>query len=430
SVNIKATMAPPPKKYVKVNGVMKLNPEYKRWKEKQGGGPATTVANPSMALPVVSNMEDHEKLNEAVVASGGQEFPLSESTAATIEMMQEPEICLEAGMQVDEMVDELGNILTKYEVPMGLMNKLMMLSELQSLEFIIDDSGSMMAGSDTVNPQTGKQNTRWEEAHQRVKEMVEILAYVPFNRIGIEFLNRRDRVSLERNGRDPRTFLASAYSQIDQQFAKKPSGTTPYLEKIRESITRGKGASLGRYFFGDGVPNGGLHAQKEIVNILKNRENPEGNPCTFISCTNDDAAVEWMKDAEEAVPYCSESDDFKDESAEVMRDQGAALPFSKGFHLICQLVAAMNPDDLDAMDESIPFTKPTLDNLLGIEHNEESYRHYFQCYVQAQQSRKIEGPSDQLKKSIQWNYQEFLKAPVANQLAQVKDFKQQLHRIG
>ena len=44
---------------------------------------------------------------------------------ATIEMMQEPEICLQAGMQPDEMVDELGAVLAKYEVPMGLMNKRM-----------------------------------------------------------------------------------------------------------------------------------------------------------------------------------------------------------------------------------------------------------------------------------------------------------------
>lgn len=118
-------------------------------------------------------------------------------------------------------------------------------------------------------------------------------------------------------------------------------------------------------------------AQKEIVKILQNRENPAGNPCTFISCTNEDDQVEWMKEAEELVPYCSESDDFKDEMTEVLRDQGEALPYSKGFHLVCQLVAAMNPDDLDALDESVPFTKTTLDNILGIQSNEESYRHYF-----------------------------------------------------
>jgi hypothetical protein len=126
-----------------------------------------------------------------------------------------------------------------------------------------------------------------------------------------------------------------------------------------------------------------------------------------------------MKDAEEVAPYCSESDDFADESREVYKDQGAALPYTKGFHLICQLVAAMNPDDLDAMDESVPFTKFTLDNLLGVQNNEETYRHYFDCFVQAQQARVVEvdprtgqpKQSDIVKKNTQWNYSEFLRAP-------------------
>uniref|UniRef100_A0A7S1UXM7 VWFA domain-containing protein n=1 Tax=Grammatophora oceanica TaxID=210454 RepID=A0A7S1UXM7_9STRA len=417
-----------PKKYVKVNGVMKLNPEYKRWKEAQSGGtvPATTVARPDQALPVVSSMEDHEKLNEGV----GQDVPLAESTNATIEMMQEPEISLEAGMQPDEMVDKLGAILNKYEVPMGLMNKLMMLSEYQSLEFIIDDSGSMVCQSDTINPTTKKMNTRWEEAQQRLKEMVEILAYVPFQQIGIEFLNRKDRVSLMRqDGQTPESFLQMAFSQIDAVFRRGPAGSTPALEKLQESLIRGSGATLARYFFGDGTPNGGVVAQQEIIRILKSRQDPQGNPITFISVTNQDADVEWMKDAEEVVPYCSESDDFGDEMKEVLRDQGAALPYTKGFHLICQLVAAMNPDDLDAMDESVPFTKATLDNLLGIQSNEESYRHYFTCFTQAQAARTVEGPADQLKKSFQWNYNEFLRAPIANQIAQVGEMKQQLARL-
>lgn len=109
-----------PKKYIKINGVMKLNPEYKKWKDAQGGGSGGPPPpfNPQ-ALPVVSNMEDHMQLNSDL----NQDIPLAESTNATIEMMQEPEICLEAGMQADEMVDQLGALLAKYEVPMGLMNK-------------------------------------------------------------------------------------------------------------------------------------------------------------------------------------------------------------------------------------------------------------------------------------------------------------------
>ena len=420
-----------PKKYIKINGVMKMNPEFKRWKESQGGGPATTVANPGIALPVVTSMDDYETFNEAVVASGGQEVPLSESTSATIEMMQEPEICLEAGMTADTMVDKLGAILNKYEVPIGLMNKLMMLSEFQCLDFLIDDSGSMSLVSDTIDPKTRLPSTRWQEAHRRLKEMIEVLAYVPFNQVEVGFLNRPDRVILTRGGRDPETFLSDACMKIDQAFARGPSGTTPALERIQQSFLKGQNMNIARYFFGDGVPNGGVMAQKEITRILVNRQNPEGNPMTFISCTNEDDQVEWMKDAEEIAPYCSESDDFDDEAREVLRDQGKALPYTKGFHLICQLVAAMNPDDLDAMDESVPFTKATLDNLLGIQNDEPTFRHYFNHFLEAQRNRTIEGEGDRFKKNVNWeaSYNDFLNAPLARQIPAVQQFQQQLKRL-
>lgn len=400
---------------------MQLNPAYKAWKEAQTSSASVTTA-PSAALPVVSNMDDHAKLN----ADLGMAVPLAASTNATIEMMQEPEISVQAGMAPDDMVDKLGAILAKYEVPMGLMNKLMMLSEFDSLTFIVDDSGSMQCTSDTFHLLTRQPQTRWQEAQHRLKEMMEILAYVPFNQIQVEFLNRPTKLILVRQGRDPATFLADANRQIDQAFVAGPSGTTPALEKFQNSLLQNAGKSIALYFFGDGVPNGGLAAQQEIVRILQNRQNPAGNPVTFLSCTNEDEQVEWMKDAEEVVPYCSESDDFADEAAEVLRDQGAALPYTKGFHLICQLVAAMNPDDLDAMDESVPFTKTMLDNLLGVQHNEQSYRHYFDHFCQAQRQRKVDGPLDTLKKNQQWNYQDFLTAPMANSIPQVQHFKQQL----
>jgi hypothetical protein len=93
----------------------------------------------------------------------------------------------------------------------------------------------------------------------------------------------------------------------------------------------------------------------------------------------------------------------------------------------------MNPDDLDAMDESVPFTKATLDNLLGVQHNEESYRHYFDCFMQAQQAKAVERDSygqpkqsDMLKKNTKWNYQEFLRAPVAKQIPQVQQYLRQM----
>jgi len=177
--------------------------------------------------------------------------------------------------------------------------------------------------------------------------MIEILAYVPFNQISIVFLNRPATVTLSRNARDPKSFLAAANDQIDGLFATSPSGSTPAYEKIQTSLAMGQGKQVARYFFGDGIPNGGAAATKKIVEILKARTNPQGNPITFLSCTNEDAAVEWMKEAEEVVSFCSESDDFQDEAQEVTRDQGAAFPYTYGFYLICALVGAMNPDDLD-----------------------------------------------------------------------------------
>lgn len=75
----------------------------------------------------------------------------------------------------------------------------------------------------------------------------------------------------------------------------------------------------------------------------------------------------------------------------------------------------------DAMDESVPFTKYTLDNLLGVVNNLESYQHYFDCFVQAQRQRAMEmdprtgllKQSDLIKKNTQWKYNEFFTAPGA-----------------
>jgi len=333
------------------------------------------------------------------------------------------------------MVDELGAVLNKYEVPMGLMNKLMMLSEFDYLEFMVDDSGSMTLPSDTIDPVTNRISTRWQEAQRRLKEMIEILAYVPFSEIIVCFLNRTDTLHFVRQGRNPKAFLADAYREIDAAFARGASGSTPFLEKLQESFVRGANRSVARYFFGDGVPNGGNPAKAEVVKILCTRQNPEGNPMTFLSCTNEDEQVEWMKDTEELAPYCSESDDFQDEANEVLKDQGAALPYSYGFYLVSCLVAAMNPDDLDAMDESVPLTKATLDNLLGIENSPENYKHYFNNFLAAQKKRPVENDdygrpkkTDQVKRNMDWNalYEDFLRAPVAKQIPAVQNFKQQL----
>ena len=50
------------------------------------------------------------------------------------------------------------------------------------------------------------------------------------------------------------------------------------------------------------------------------------------------------------------------------------------------------------MDESIPLTKYTLENLLGVKLDDAGYRRYFSCFRNAQWARKPESVSDQLKR--------------------------------
>ena len=102
----------------------------------------------------------------------------------------------------------------------------------------------------------------------------------------------------------------------------------------------------------------------------------------------------------------------------------------KGFHLIGQLVGAMCPDDLDAMDESVPLTKWTLDNLLGVQNTPEDYRRYFDGFKQAQAQRIPESRMDHIKKQHNWepHFQAFLTQQVARNIPAVQQFKQQLER--
>lgn len=114
-----------------------------------------------------------------------------------------------------------------------------------------------------------------------------------------------------------------------------------------------------------------------VANLIKFRRNPAANPVTLLSCSDDDSEVEWMKVIEEEAPFCSELDDYVAEKQEVLADQGPAFPFTKGMWIISMLVGAINPDDLDAMDENLPFTKYTLDNLFGRRHTTDEYKYYF-----------------------------------------------------
>eukprot|EP00547_Thalassionema_nitzschioides_P011231 CAMPEP_0194259938 /NCGR_PEP_ID=MMETSP0158-20130606/44801_1 /TAXON_ID=33649 /ORGANISM="Thalassionema nitzschioides, Strain L26-B" /LENGTH=99 /DNA_ID=CAMNT_0038999939 /DNA_START=13 /DNA_END=309 /DNA_ORIENTATION=+ len=70
---------PAPKKYITVNGIMKLNPEYQKRAQKNSSTattPVTTVLNPTIAIAIVSNMDDYQQIED-------QEIPLTSLTTDT-----------------------------------------------------------------------------------------------------------------------------------------------------------------------------------------------------------------------------------------------------------------------------------------------------------------------------------------------------------
>lgn len=387
-------MSTKPKKYMFVNGVMKIDPKYLKWKAAQTGVATEKVKSGYEPLAIVSSMEDVTDASNRQYEKTGTTLRLAESTAASLEIIQDDEY-VEGFEQPDgnldgtDLLEGLTEYFTKFEIPVGLVNKLMAL-QMYNLRFIVDDSGSMNAKTDSYlsdasdyvlrgkkkNPK--KRMTRWQEAETRLHNMMDILAYIPTKSINISFLNAKNIISLERTGKTIKEFMDIAHTEIARNFSKiAVRYRTPTLRIMKESFQIASLLSdpTMHYLLTDGVPSD--CEVKQVTDLINYRENPEGNPVTLISCTDRDDEAEWMKEVEEIAPFCSEIDDFNDEKREVVRDQGVAFPYTKGYWLICQLVSAINPYDLDAIDETIPFTKNTLDNLLGRIHTTEEYKYYF-----------------------------------------------------
>ena len=386
---------PAAKKYIFENGVMKLNPEY----SKQNG--VVPIPTQNQSLAIVSSMDDIGAANDAQSSAVGTSMQLAPSTISSLDIIQDEDYSsqFQVGTDGSELLEGLTNYFIEYEIPVGLLNKLMAL-QFYNLSFLIDDSGSMRAPTDSmmneatvyllrngVTADPRQPMTRWQEAENRLHVMMDIVAFIPTKQITISFFNAPNIITLPREGGvTPEAFKAAAHEQIIHAFS---TIDVRYKTPTRRILTRSfeQAASQSNptmhYLFTDGVPTD--TSISELAALLCNRVNPQANPVTLISCTNEDCEAEWMKEVEERAPYCAELDDYHDEKEEVIADQGIAFPFTKGYWIISQLVAAINPDDLDAIDENLPFTKATLDNLLGRVHTPQVrmiYYYYYYYYFQ------------------------------------------------
>jgi hypothetical protein len=299
--------------------------------------------------------------------------------------------------------DSLCNLFVKFEIPRGMVFKLLSLSGFR-LHFIIDDSGSMTYDSDALDDR-GKRMTRWKEVQARLLKMFEVLQWIPTQGIIMTFMNRPDVVEFQDiRSSNHQAFLADAVSKINTVFQRGPSGSTPTLQTLRAAFGRAGDSPTTFYLFTDGVPNGGPSA---VAQFVQTRANPHRFPLTFCSCTDQDGEAEWMKEVEEKALACAELDDYLSEKREVEKDQGKAFPYSWGMWLICNLCAALHPDDLDALDENVPLTKACFDNLVGYITDDSEYDAYFSHH-----------------KAKWWQYKsEFFTARCAGDISAVKTYR-------
>lgn len=399
------------RQYIFVNGVMKLNPAFKR-----PDATPTTLARPQEALAIVSSTNDILQANQAQQAALGRPMQLAESTQASIEIMQDAGYLAQfqnSQVQGGQIIDGLSNVFAKHEMPIGLINKLLALSEYD-LDYLVDDSGSMSMESDVpisqadqfmrrkCDPQGVKANSynnklsRWQEAEDRLHIMIDLMKYLPLPSVKIRFLNRPDFIQLDHRGKTPDQFAQLAHDEVSRIFNTPPSGRTPLYKKVSEAFNMQQAQCI-HYILTDGEPSDSSIEQMKALIIFRGQRPPQINaqtiamieersrmhPVSLLSCTNEDA--KWMKEIEEEALFVSETDDFVTESNEVLHDQGPSFPYSRGFHILCQMVAAINPIDLDALDESVPFTKQTLDNLMGRRLTREEYLQYFRTNPHYQQ---------------------------------------------
>lgn len=320
--------------------------------------------NPNMAVPMTTQVA----INEVTDDSFLQKFKCRE------------------GVNENEILDRLSFLFSEYEVPIGLLSKLLVLTEY-NLNVILDDSGSMNARTDSTVAQAGpymksvvlsglrdtEQMTRWQEQEDRVHTMIDFIGCIPTGPFTISFMNRSDRFTVEHNGNTPEEWINDAHTRLRKACSLGPNGGTPTLEKLRDAFNNSRGKTM-HYLFTDGVPNGG---PEDVSKLILARKNPSENPLTMVSCTNVDSECDWMKQIEEDGPFVSETDDYNDERDEVRHDQGAAFPYSKGMWLICMIVGAINPYDLDSLDDTRPMSKYTFDNIIGRVSSPEEYRKYW-----------------------------------------------------
>lgn len=146
------------RKYILKNNVLTLNPDFEISNEKKKGSKngkqqqknnSTASAAPIVPLAIISSQNDLVMIQNIQTENGIIiEEDIPSSTVETIRYMQTTEYNSYFSVSSDRnLFDDLCTYFIRYEVPIGLITKLLVLRDYR-LNFMVDDSGSMANETD------------------------------------------------------------------------------------------------------------------------------------------------------------------------------------------------------------------------------------------------------------------------------------------
>jgi len=196
-------------------------------------------------------------------------------------------------------------ILERFKVTIAVPEDLYVLQDYDVV-IIADDSGSMSTGS------------RWKELQDSLSQIVTVGSVFDDDGLDIFFLNRPVVTGVR--SADDKHFLDA--------FSRGPGGTTPLTVTV-DTVMRAKFLKpVLLFIMTDGVPDKGVATfRSKIGSIVNNKRKPV--KVQIMACTEDDNAVGWLDELDEAFDGVDVTDDYDTERAQVLRI-GKVAQFNRG----------------------------------------------------------------------------------------------------
>ncbi len=236
-------------------------------------------------------------------------------------------------------LDRFINIVEKHSINNFFAQKIRQL-EGYEICIICDDSGSMTNLVTTPTNHFEKINSRWQEAQQSLKIIVDIASAFDPDGVDIYYLNRTPILGV----------TTSEGLNNYKEFNQYPNGSTPLGETIQKVLSDKASVLSERkmllIIFTDGEPNN----MDLFKNVLKNRKPIDNIFVTIVACTDDDNAVGYLNGLDKQIKNLDVCDDYLSEMKEIKRVQGQSFNFSFGDYITKILLGSID-NSIDLLDE-------------------------------------------------------------------------------